>query len=436
MNYNLVLTDKHDVSKMFTIRATTDEVTTKTIGDLKRTVLNGLHMNGVDITKIKLYLHYTIGRFNKYLLCDDDNDFIINNIDMAKQNNTFFYEFAPDIATQASITINNNMLSGMQLPPAPSAPPQPLVRTPSLTVAPVPEGTTPFCITGNKDLWNLWQQTGGPISVGGSYMGCGYNVLAFLEIVTREEALNSIRGIVNSGSNGLMIPEMIRHLNEDSRYSQELQGKGLDRNYFFWKDATQQQLLTELCNHLRGQSNGNRFIYTIMKLIIDPVSGLGHSVICEYDFRKNECSVIDAQKNRKTLASKYINYLTEGLGRVYHGFSYITVENIDDYDMLGGKKRKSNKTKKVYKKKMNKKINLYNKYTNKMDNSKTKSNKPKGTKSKANKIIVGGRNNIINLENSDIPDNDLSYMSPKDLAILKKVLDAEDEYFNNLNNNK
>jgi len=74
----------------------------------------------------------------------------------------------------------------------------------------------PFILYYDKDLWDGW---GNPIKYMDSPMGCGYNVMVFLQLMKRREAFEYIKQIVLSDSDGLMIDNMIKIIRGVPDYS-------------------------------------------------------------------------------------------------------------------------------------------------------------------------------------------------------------------------
>jgi hypothetical protein len=280
----------------------------------------------------------------------------------------------------------------------------------------------PFILYYDKDLWDGW---GNPIKYMDSPMGCGYNVMVFLQLMKRREAFEYIKQIVLSDSDGLMIDNMIKIIRGVPDYST----LSLKRVYLTFSNISRRSYIQHLCKMLRKSKTENRYSYMITKLCIDETSGLGHTAILEYDSFSDIVVSIDPQKLIRKSVDKYISYL-ENRGSAYKGLWYIAI----DQDKYGGKSKKLNKTRKYTSKSNLKKIKYITTYIANMD--KTKKVVSKRRKTKQPKFIGGSDEDFMEFVNKyavvtpyDTSDSGFRKLTPDELALLTKVMADDDKYF-------
>lgn len=300
-------------------------------------------------------------------------------------------------ALPANIIYNNNLVlelipQARYEPPAPEPqPPAPepripgircelnksLFSTPNSTLTPT-DGPQLFTINTSTPLRTTWKQ----IAYGSCPMGCGYNVLAWLNIISRQDAENGVKRICNNHNSnirddGLVVAGMIEKIN--SAIGNQLQ---LERSFIPWTQISQEQIFYWIFDQLRKSCEyyGMSYSYTIVKIQIgDPTnSSLGHSVICSYNNSTGKCDVIDAQKNRTTEVSDYIKYLKSAERSYKYGLNFIS------HSVSRG-----------------------------------------GTKTKRTKKM-----------SYQLNDSEFRHLTIEEEAILRKVLDNEDMYFNGLEEKK
>jgi hypothetical protein len=280
----------------------------------------------------------------------------------------------------------------------------------------------PFILYYDKDLWDDW---GNPIKYMDSPMGCGYNVMVFLQLMKRREAFEHIKQVALSDSDGLMIDNIIRVICGIPKYSTLT----LKRVYLTFSHINRRSYIQHLCKILRKSKTENRYSYMITKLCIDETSGLGHTTILAYDSFSDIIVSIDPQKSRVASIDQYISYL-ENKGRGYKGLSYITI----DQDKYGGERKKLNKTRKYTSKSNLKKIKSIATYIANMD--KTKKVISRRRKTKQPKFIGGSDEDFMEFVNKyavvtpyDTSDSGFRKLTPDEIALLTKVMEEEDRYF-------
>uniref|UniRef100_A0A6C0DMF6 Uncharacterized protein n=1 Tax=viral metagenome TaxID=1070528 RepID=A0A6C0DMF6_9ZZZZ len=134
----------------------------------------------------------------------------------------------------------------------------------------------PFILYYDNDLWDGW---GNPIRYMDSPMGCGHNVMVFLQLMKRKEAVEHIKQMALKESPGLRIDGMINIIRGFPEYST----LSLRRVYLSFSHISQQSYIQYLCKILRKSKPSTRYAYMITKLAIDETTGLGHTAILEYD---------------------------------------------------------------------------------------------------------------------------------------------------------
>lgn len=131
-----------------------------------------------------------------------------------------------------------------------------------------------------------------------SFFGCGYNVLAFLGLISIDEAQNLIQQMNNSNNNdgaGLSTESMIQVIESKYRIS-------LQRYFFQWSDSTNE--FTKLCKviitvliiifTLQSLDTPNKCI--MVKQIRNIVTGEGHTVL--YAIHDDKLFMIDPQMGK------------------------------------------------------------------------------------------------------------------------------------------
>jgi len=280
----------------------------------------------------------------------------------------------------------------------------------------------PFILYYDKDLWDGWEN---PIRYMDSPMGCGYNVMVFLQFMKRKEAFDHIKQMALKESPGLMIDGMINIIQNVPEFST----LSLKRVYLSFSHISRRSYIQNLCKILRKSKKENRYSYMITKLSIDETSGLGHTAILEYDSFSDIVVSIDPQKLRRETIEKYISYL-ENRESVYKGLSYIAI----DQQKYGGESKKLNKTRKYRSKSNLKKIKSYDTYIGNMDKTKNKASRrrktkqPKyegGSEEEFLEIVrkYGKINHYTELESGS------RCMTDEEIALLTRIMKEEDEYF-------
>jgi hypothetical protein len=186
--------------------------------------------------------------------------------------------------------------------------------------------------------------------------GCGWNVLAALSIVSREEAQQQINAIVTRHAHGqadagLMTGTMIELARQRFAGAPPLRREyyrfPLDRNPAEIQAAMEALLLPNI-NYLRTRTVST-FYYSIIKYVMDEATGLGHTITVAFE-RKPDNSfdvyTFDVQLNRYATFAGIGAYLA---GKpVYVGVSAILLA--PSGGKKSGRKRKSKKTKRSMKK--------------------------------------------------------------------------------------
>jgi hypothetical protein len=261
-----------------------------------------------------------------------------------------------------------------------------------------------------------------------SPMGCGYNVMVFLQFMKWREAFEHIKQMVLSKSPGLMINGMINIIRGFPDYST----LSLRRVYLSFSDIDRRTYIEHLCKMLRDSKGVTRYNYMITKLAIDESTGLGHTAILEYDSFTDIVSSIDPQKSRRKSIEKYVSYI-ENKGIGYKGLSYIAI----DQNKHGGERKKLNKTRKYRSKSNLKKIKSIDTYIGIMETKvKVKKKVSKRRRTKQPKYEGGSDEEFweIMRKHGKIDhytefESGSRCMTDEEIALLTRIMKEEDEYF-------
>ena len=285
-----------------------------------------------------------------------------------------------------------------------------------------------FIIKSRVRLGQHWHRIIGRTARGmESQMGCGFNVLAYLQIIPREVAQEFINMIVKDDDEiGLLIPSMINFL--ELYFREHLY---LDRYYWDWSESCPN---TELCitnffdklmDEMRIEYDLQRenlyqefYFYTIFKLLFDIESGLGHSVILRFNALENVFDVIDTQKDRITPVEQYKQYLCSSLADMYSGASIIVhTPPVHEQELENTSRHRTSTT---------------NRRTRNNRGNRRRSTQHRSTRHRRNREL----DNIINYSNisgglkrNKIRDSDFSHLSKKQEQILQKASNKEDYFF-------
>ena len=303
-----------------------------------------------------------------------------------------------------------------------------------------------FIIKSRVNLGQNWHRIFGRNERGmESQMGCGFNVLAYLQILPREVAQEFINMLVKDDYDeiGLLIPSMIIFL--ELYFREHLY---IDRYYWDWSenvidtDLSITNFFDKLMDEMRREYDSQRenlgqetYFYTIFKLLFDIETGLGHSVILRFNALEDVFDVIDPQKDRITPVELYKHYLCSSLAGMYSGASVIVhtppeneLENTHvsrhrdshrrDSHRRGSRRRGSQQR-----------------------TSRRRGSQQRGYNSRRTRNNRGNRNRSI-IDQSIIrggakaPDSDFSHLSKKQEQKLKEASDKATRFFKEINLHK
>ena len=279
-----------------------------------------------------------------------------------------------------------------------------------------------FIIKSRDSLGETWHRIFGRTARGmESLMGCGYNVLAYLQIIPREVAQEFINILVKEDDDiGLLLPSMINFLElyfrENlylGRYYWDWSENGIDTNLsihqFF--DKLMDEMYIEYDLH-RERLDQEIYFYTIVKLLFDIETGLGHSVILRFNSLENSFDIIDPQKDRITTLDIYKQYLCSSLAGMYSGASVIVhkaPENELENNSVSrrGSRHRSSRNR-------GSRQRVYN-------SRRTRNNRGNRNRSIIDQSIIRG--------GAKAQDSDFSRLSKKQEQMLKEAYDKEKLFF-------
>ena len=279
-----------------------------------------------------------------------------------------------------------------------------------------------FIIKSRVSLGQHWQRIIGRTARGmESQMGCGFNVLAYLQIIPREVAQEFINMIVKDDDEiGLLIPSMINFLELYfrehlylGRYYWDWSENGIDTNLsihqFF--DKLMDEMYREYDLH-RERLDQEIYFYTIVKLLFDVETGLGHSVILRFNSLENVFDVIDPQKDRITPVEQYKQYLCSSLADMYSGASVIVHKAPENELENNSVSRRGSRH--ISSRNRGSRQRVYN-------SRRTRNNRGNRNRSIIDQSIIRG--------GAKAQDSDFSRLSKKQEQMLKEAYDKEKLFF-------
>jgi hypothetical protein len=293
-----------------------------------------------------------------------------------------------------------------------------------------------FIIKSRVSLGQHWHRIFGRNERGmESQMGCGFNVLAYLQILPREVAQEFINMLVKDDYDeiGLLIPSMIIFL--ELYFREHLY---IDRYYWDWSengidtDLSITNFFDKLMDEMRREYDLQRenldqefYFYTIFKLLFDIETGLGHSVILRFNALENVFDVIDPQKDRITPVELYKHYLCSHLAGMYSGASVI-VHNLPENELENthiphrrGSRRRNSRNRGTHRRSSQQRG--YN-------SRRTRNNRGNHRRSIISQSIIRG--------GTKIHDSDFSHLSKLEEQKLEEASNKEDMFFKKLNKSK
>jgi hypothetical protein len=163
-----------------------------------------------------------------------------------------------------------------------------------------------YLFESNTDLWDAWIQDGGKIIIENSPMGCGYNVLAMLQIITREQALNEIQNMISnvytkeSGLSLYSFSKILINYMGNFSFFQKLANYRIETRYYNFKHYDIPSVVNNIITEFKPEGQG-LYYYAIIKLLINLNTNLGHTILMSLDTTTTPYTfeVLDPQKNRK-----------------------------------------------------------------------------------------------------------------------------------------